>query len=55
MSTQRLIKKLKFNDDVYSKRGSTVKSLIDQVIRNKNLSIDEIFTLALRKKLGRLT
>ena len=55
MSTQRSIKKLMFNDDVYSKRGRPVKSLIVQVIDNKKLSVDEICTLALRKKLGRLT
>ena len=41
MSNERSSKQLMFNDDVSRKRGRPLKTLLEQVISNKNLSIDE--------------
>lgn len=55
MSLDRSTKMLMFNDDRYSKRGRFSKSLLDQVVANKNCSVDELCKMALRSKNGRST
>ena len=41
MSNERSLKQLMFNDDDSRKRGRPLKTLLEQVISNKNISIDE--------------
>jgi hypothetical protein len=53
MPIERSLKQLMFNDDKYKKKGRSVKSLLDQVISNQNISIDGFCSLSIRKKSGR--
>ena len=41
MSNERSLKHLMFNEDVYTKRGRPYKTLIEQVLHDKNMSLDE--------------
>ena len=41
MPNERSLKQLMFNDDTYRKRGRPVKTLLDQVVSDKDVSIDE--------------
>ena len=50
MSVHRNVKKLTFNNDTYRRRGRPVKSLVDQVVENKNVTIDRFCNLALQRK-----
>ena len=53
MPSSRTTKELMFNDDHYSKKGRSVKTLLDQVVDNSNMNINSFCTLAMNKKLGR--
>ena len=50
MSVHRNVKKLTFNNDTYTRRGRPVKSLVDQVVENENVTIDRFCNLALQRK-----
>ena len=50
MPVTRTAKLLTFNNDHYIKRGRPTKSLLDQAIEFKNVSLNQYFTLALSKK-----
>ena len=50
MPVTRTVKLLTFNEDHYTKRGRPTKSLLDQVIEFKNVTLNQYFTLALSKK-----
>ena len=50
MPVTRTVKLLTFNNDHYTKRGRPVKSLLDQAIEFKNVSLNQYFNLALSKK-----
>ena len=39
-----------FNDDTYTRRGPPVKSLVDLVIENENVTYDRFCNLALQRK-----
>ena len=39
-----------FNDDRYTKKGRPVKTLLDQVIENKNMNKNSFCVLAMRKE-----
>ncbi len=43
-------KLLMFNDDYYTKKGLSVKTLVDQVINNKNMNLNSFCVLAMSKK-----
>lgn len=49
MSHERSLKQLMFNDDVYTKRGRYAKTLIDQVIHDRNLSLDSFCSLSIKR------
>ena len=53
MPPSRTTKLLLFNDDHYTKKGRPVKTLMDQVIENKNMNLNSFCALAMSKKLGR--
>ena len=55
MSCERSTKQLLFNSDKCTKRGRPIKTLLEQVTSNQNISISEFCSLALGKKSGRLT
>ena len=40
MPNERSLKQLMFNDDTYRKRGRPFKTLLDQVVSDKDVSID---------------
>lgn len=50
MPVTRTVKLLTFNNDHYTKRGRPTKSLLDQAMEFKNVSLNQYFTLALSKK-----
>ena len=50
MPVTRTVKLLTFNNDHYTKRGRPTKSLLDQAIEFKNVSLNQYVTLALSKK-----
>ena len=50
MSSERSIKQLTFNDDKYSIRRRPVRTLLDQVLEDLDISIGEFCTLALKGK-----
>ena len=50
ISSSRSLKLLTFNDDHYTRRGRPAKSLLDQVVDRKNISISQFCSLALGKK-----
>ena len=41
MPNERSLKQLMFNDDKYSKRGRPYKTLLEQVLHDRNISLDE--------------
>ena len=53
MPPSRTTKLLMFNDDRYTKKGRPVKTLLDQVIENKNINMNSFCALAMSKKLER--
>ena len=55
MSVDRNVKCLMFNNDKCVRRGRPLRSLLDQVTDNENVSIDQMCNIALGKKLGRST
>jgi hypothetical protein len=50
MSATRTVKLLTFNNDHYTKRGRPSKSLLDQAIEFKNITLNQYFALAISKK-----
>ena len=46
----RATKKLLFNDDRYKKTGRSVPSLLDQVVRNGNTTVEAFCNHAMNKK-----
>ena len=38
-----------FKDDTYQKRGQPVKTLLNQVVSDRNVSIDEFFKSSLKR------
>ena len=50
MSNERSLKQLMFNDDTYRKRGRPIKTLLEQVICDKNVSIDRFCTSSLNER-----
>ena len=54
MSYERSLKQLMFNDDVYTKRGRSIRSLIEQVIHDRNISIDQFCALSIYRRVGGL-
>ena len=54
MSYERSLKQLMFNDDVYTKRGRSTRSLIEQVIHDRNISIDQFCALSINRRVGGL-
>uniref|UniRef100_A0A7M5UNA8 Reverse transcriptase domain-containing protein n=1 Tax=Clytia hemisphaerica TaxID=252671 RepID=A0A7M5UNA8_9CNID len=50
MPSSRSLKLLTFNDDQYTRRGRPAKSLLDQVVGHKIISISQFCSLALSKK-----
>ena len=44
-----------FNNDHNTRRGRPVKTLLDHVLKNTNITVDQFCTFALNKKLGRST
>ena len=50
MSVHRNVKKLTFNDDKNTRRGRPVRSLLEQVMANENLSVDGMCNFALKMK-----
>ena len=55
MSLERNVKCLTFNDDKNVRRGRPVKSLLNQVTDNENVTIDQLCNISLGKKIGRST
>ena len=53
MAMTRTTKLLMFNDDHYTKKGRPVKTLMDQVVEHKNITLNRFCSLAMSKKLGR--
>ena len=53
MAMTRTTKLLMFSDDHYTKKGRPVKTLMDQVVEHKNITLDRFCSLAMSKKLGR--
>ena len=51
MPLERSVKQLSFNDDVYTKRGRSCRSLIDQVIHDRAISLDNFCSLSISKKI----
>ena len=41
-----------FNDDRYTKKGRPVKTLVDQVVEFKNMTLNSFCKLAMSKKIG---
>lgn len=54
MPLERSVKQLSFNDDTYTKRGRSCRSLIDQVAYDRNISLDNLCSLSITKKFWRL-
>lgn len=50
MNLGRNVKKLTFNDDIYSKSGRPVPSLLEQVVSNNNTTVDAFCNIAISKK-----
>ena len=50
MSNERSLKQLMFNDDDSRKHGRPLKMLLEQVISNKNISIDELCRMSVSEK-----
>jgi len=50
MPATRSLKMLTFNDDHYTKKGRPSKTLIDQVVDNRNITLNQYCSLALSKK-----
>jgi len=50
MSLNRSTKQLAFNDDKYTKRGRSTQTLIEQVVLNKNTTIDDFCNMAIKRK-----
>jgi len=48
MSYERSLKQLMFNDDLYTKRPA--RTLIDQVIHDRNISLDEFCSFSINRK-----
>ena len=55
MSLERNVECLTYNDDKNVRRGRPVKSLLNQVTDNENISIDQLCNFSLGKKIGRST
>ena len=55
MPLSRSTKLLMFTNDHNTRRGRPVKTLLDHVLKNTNMTVDQFCTLALSKKLGRPT
>ena len=53
MAMTRTTKLLMFNDDHYTKKGRPVKTLMNQVVEQNNITLDRFCSLAMSKKLGR--
>ena len=51
---QRSLKQLIFNDDVYIKRGRC-RSLIEQVVHDRNILIEQFCTLSINRRVGEIT
>ena len=49
MDVERNVKLLNFNDDKCVKRGRPVKSLLEQVTENLNMTVDAFCTMALKR------
>ena len=50
MNMNRGVKQLLFNDDTCKKKGRPQKSLLEQVVENKNSTIDDFCNFAMLKK-----
>ncbi|XP_066919456.1 uncharacterized protein [Clytia hemisphaerica] len=50
MCIDRNVKRLTFNDDKYTRKGRPVKSLLECVMVNENVSVDGFCNLALQRK-----
>ena len=53
MSLERNVKCLTFDDDKNVRRGRPVKSLLNQLTDNENVSIDQLCNISPGKKIGR--
>lgn len=52
MGANRDVKKLTFNDDKYTKKGKPVKSLLQQVVDDNNVTVDTFCNMAMKKKIN---
>jgi len=50
MPNERSLKHLMFNEDTYTKRGRPYKTLLEQVLNDKNMSLDEFCRESINKR-----
>jgi len=51
MPNERSLKQLMFNDDIYKKRGRSCKTLLEQVLNERNISLDEFCNVSLNERI----